>query len=160
MGPGVTVRPYDSARDADALRACIVDHQDFHRALEPSWPEGRTILDDYVGYLERQCATHDGCVMVADAGAALAGFICVVASARGDSPDDPASYAWVHDVFVRPEHRRRGVATALLEASETFVRSRGARQLRLAVLDRNHDARALYRGLGFRDYVRVMTRPL
>jgi ribosomal protein S18 acetylase RimI-like enzyme len=40
------------------------------------------------------------------------------------------------------------------------VRSRGARELRLGVLDRNANARALYRGLGFRDYVRVLTKPL
>jgi hypothetical protein len=36
----IAIRPYDAARDADAFRACIVEHHDFHRALEPSWPEG------------------------------------------------------------------------------------------------------------------------
>ncbi len=160
MGSGVAVRPYDAARDAEAFRACVVEHQDFHRALEPSWPEGKAILDDYVRYLETQCASHDGRVMVADADGQIVGFVCVVAATRGDSPDDPATYAWVHDIFVRPAHRRQGVATALMAQAESFVRSRGARELRLGVLDRNADARALYRGLGFRDYARVVTKPL
>jgi GNAT superfamily N-acetyltransferase len=142
------------------LRACIIEHQDFHHSLEPSWPEGKTIIDEYVSYLETQCASHDGRVMVADSDGEILGFVCVVATTRGDSPDDPATFAWVHDIFVRPEHRRQGVATALMAEAESFVRSRGARELRLGVLDRNADARALYRGLGFRDYMRVLTKVL
>jgi ribosomal protein S18 acetylase RimI-like enzyme len=160
VGLGLVVRPYDPARDADALRACIVEHQDFHRGLEPSWPEGKAILDDYVAYLERQCAERDGRILVADTGGEIAGFACVVASARNDSPDDPAVHAWLHDIFVRASHRRRGIARALMAEVEAVVRARGARELRLAVLERNGDAQALYRGLGFRGYVRVVTKPL
>jgi GNAT superfamily N-acetyltransferase len=113
-----------------------------------------------VGFLTAQCAGHDGRIMVAERRGVILGFICVVSSARNDSPDDPATFAWVHDVFVRPEHRRQGIGAALLAGAEAFVRSRGARELRLAVLDRNEGARSLYRGNGFRDYVRVLTKPL
>lgn len=160
MGPGVVVRAYDPARDAEALRACIVEHQDFHRALEPSWPEGQAVLDDYLAYLDRECTVHDGRILVADATSGIVGFACVVASTHGDSPDDPAIFARLHDIFVRQAHRRRGIATALMAEVEAFVRSRGASELRLGVLDRNADARALYRGLGFRDYTRIVTKPL
>ncbi len=160
MGPEVTVRPYEPARDLAELRALNVEHQDFSRSLEPSWPEGKTVVDDYVAYLEREVAARDGAVLLAEVGEKIAGFICVVSATRGDSPDDPALYAWVHDLFVRPEHRRRGVATTLMTAAESFVRSRGARELRLGVIERNGEARALYRRLGFRDYTRVLTKPL
>jgi GNAT superfamily N-acetyltransferase len=160
VGPEVRVRAYEPARDLEALRALNVEHQDFSRSLEPSWPEGKTVVDDYVAYLGREVAARDGAVFMAEVGETIAGFICVVSATRGDSPDDPAVYAWVHDIFVRPEHRRRGVATALMTAAESFVRSRGARELRLGVIDRNADARALYQALGFRDYFRVLTRPL
>jgi ribosomal protein S18 acetylase RimI-like enzyme len=160
VGSQVTVRPFVPARDLAELRALNVEHQDFSRSLEPSWPEGTAVVDDYVAYLEREIATRDGAVFMADVGEAVAGFICVVTATRGDSPDDPAVYAWVHDLFVRPQHRRRGVATALMAEAAAFVRSRGARELRLGVIDRNANARALYRGLGFRDYVRVLTKPL
>ena len=160
MGLRLTIRPYDAARDAEAFRACIIEHQDVHRALEPSWPEGDAVVDRYVAYLETQCATRDGRVLVADVDGTIAGFVCVVSATHGDSPDDPATYAWIHDIFVRPAHRRRGVATTLMAEAESFVRARGARELRLGVLDRNANARALYRGLGFRGYVRVVTKPL
>ena len=154
------IRPYDAGPDTEPLRALIIEHQDFHRALEPSWPEGKNIIDAYVTFLTAQCAAHDGRIMVAERSGAIVGFICVVSSVRNDSPDDPATFAWVHDVFVRPEHRRQGVGAGLLAAAEAFVRSRGARELRLGVLDRNEGARGLYRGLGFRDYARVLTKPI
>ena len=160
MGAEVTVRPYDPGRDREALRALNVEHQDFSRSLEPSWPEGKAIVDDYVAYLDHEVAARGGAVLMAEVDGRVAGFICVVSATRNDSPDDPAVFAWVHDVFVRPEYRRRGVATALMTAAESFVRARGARELRLSVIDRNEGARALYRGLGFRDYVRVLTKPL
>ena len=146
----VDIRPYDAGRDVEALRALIVAHQDFHRGL----------IDAYVGFLEAQCATHDGRILVVEHDATLVGFICVVTALRNDSPDDPATFAWVHDVFVRPDHRRQGIGAALLADAEAFVRARGARELRLGVLDRNTNARALYYRLGFRDYVRVLAKPL
>jgi aminoglycoside 6'-N-acetyltransferase I len=156
----ITIRPYEPSRDLEALRALNVEHQDFSRMLEPSWPPGKDDVDRYVAFLERECATHDGCELLAEADGKTVGFVCVVSATRNDSPDDPASFAWVHDIFVRPEHRRQGVATALMAAAESFAGSHGARELRLGVIDRNADARAMYRRLGFRDYLRILTKPL
>ena len=160
MGPGVAVRPYEAPRDVEALRALNVEHQDFSRALEPSWPPGKSVVDQYVAFLEHECSARDGCVFMAEVDGKVVGFVCAVSATRNDSPDDPATFAWIHDIFVRPAYRRRGVATALMAAAEAFVRSRGARELRLGVIDRNADARTLYRGLGFRDYLRILTKPL
>ena len=157
---GVVIRPYDPVSDLDALRTCIVEQQDFHRALEPSWPEGRTILTAYLKYLETECAARNGRVMVATCDDEVAGFVCVVASTKNDSPDDPAAFAWIHDIFVKPQHRRRQVATRLMVEAESFARAQGARLLRLGVLARNEGARRFYREQGFRDYVSVLTKSL
>ncbi|MHB1352570.1 MAG: GNAT family N-acetyltransferase [Thiobacillus sp.] len=58
----------------------------------------------------------------------------------------------VHDIAVHPEHRGRGIATAMFAAVETIARERGACKLTLEVLSGNAPARALYRKLGFDDY--------
>ena len=156
----VLIRLYDPARDTQALRDCIVEQQDFHRAIEPTWPEGETIFNEYLEYLKSQCDEYDGTIIVAEAGEHMVGFVCVVASAPGASPDDPALHAWVHDLFVRAEYRHQGVATRLMVEAESFAHQRGARVLRLGVLDGNDGAKGFYRGRGFREYVRVMTKRL
>jgi len=156
----VVVRRFDPARDAESLRACIIDQQNFHRSIEPSWPSGEAIIGDYITYLEAQCAVHNGCIIIAEYAEQAAGFVCVVASTSGESPDDPSPFAWIHDIFVKPEHRRQRVASMLMAEAERFARSQGARLLRLGVLDRNEHARAFYVRHGFREYTHVLTKTL
>jgi GNAT superfamily N-acetyltransferase len=57
----------------------------------------------------------------------------------------------LQDVFVRPEHRRSGVARTLTEAAEREVEARGSRVLRLTVSVDNDAAQALYAACGYRD---------
>lgn len=156
----IAIRRFDAARDAESLRECVVDQQNFHRNIEPSWPDGDAIVGDYLAYMESECAAHDGCIFMAHCGEQAAGFVCVVAAARGESPDDPAPFAWVHDVYVKPEQRRRGVASMLMAEAERFAREQGAQMLRLGVLDRNQDARTFYARHGFREYTHVLTKRL
>ena len=111
-------------------------------------------------YLEAECAAHNGCIIMAQCGEQAAGFVCVVATTRGESPDDPAPFAWIHDLYVKPEHRRRGVASMLMAEAERFARDEGAQLLRLGVLDRNEHARRFYARHGFREYTHVLTKPL
>ena len=57
----------------------------------------------------------------------------------------------IQDVWVAPERRRSGVATALSRAAEDEARRRGASRISLSVGIANHAARALYEKLGFTD---------
>jgi len=54
-------------------------------------------------------------------------------------------------VAVAPEHRRGGLAAALLAASEDLLRREGIRRLHLEVRVSNGAARALYAGQGWRE---------
>lgn len=62
----------------------------------------------------------------------------------------------VLNVAVAAEHRRRGVARALMGEAALRGRSRGARLVTLEVRRSNAPALALYRALGYRD---VAVRP-
>jgi ribosomal-protein-alanine N-acetyltransferase len=64
--------------------------------------------------------------------------------ALGDPPE-------LQDVSVRPEHRRRGVASALTQAIERESRALGFERLRLTVGVDNAPAQALYRRRGYTD---------
>jgi GNAT superfamily N-acetyltransferase len=57
----------------------------------------------------------------------------------------------LQDVSVRPEYRRRGIASALTGAAEREACDRGFDRLRLGVSADNEAAQELYRELGFGD---------
>jgi GNAT superfamily N-acetyltransferase len=55
----------------------------------------------------------------------------------------------IHDLHVRRDHQRRGVARRLLEAVEQEARRLGCCKLTLEVLEHNRPALALYEKCGF-----------
>jgi GNAT superfamily N-acetyltransferase len=55
----------------------------------------------------------------------------------------------LHDFAVLPEHQGRGVGTALLAFIEDHARKLDCCRLTLEVIEQNHDARALYKRVGF-----------
>jgi GNAT superfamily N-acetyltransferase len=58
--------------------------------------------------------------------------------------------AWLQGVRVHPEHRRRGVGTALAAQACRWARSNGAKVIRLAVESWNRPARTQFERSGFR----------
>jgi predicted GNAT family acetyltransferase len=57
----------------------------------------------------------------------------------------------IQDVFVVPEHRRRGIATELAAAAERMAAARGHERISLGHSVANEDARRLYERVGYRD---------
>jgi GNAT superfamily N-acetyltransferase len=78
-----------------------------------------------------------------------------------DRPIGHAHIAWsgthlglpeIQDVFVLPEHRRRGIASRLTEAAEDEARRRGSDRISLSVSqEQNPAAKLLYEKLGYVD---------
>lgn len=58
----------------------------------------------------------------------------------------------IHDLFVVPEYRNRGLARRLIGRLEDLARERGCCKLTLEVLSGNHPAQASYRKAGFAPY--------
>jgi len=74
--------------------------------------------------------------------------------------DDRHRHAFVYQIFVFAPLRRRGYGRALLDAAETFARSRGARSIALNVFTPNRSAIALYESAGFAATSQHMSKPL
>ncbi len=57
--------------------------------------------------------------------------------------------AFLMDIFVRPEYRRKGIARNALGLAEKLLAERGYDTIRLHVEDSNSAAKNLYAGLGY-----------
>lgn len=88
----------------------------------------------------------DSIVLVSEAEEVLGFLIAVV---EDDPQGNPVVH--IHDLAVDPAHRRRGVATALLDELIRIAREQGIRILRLEVRFDNPEARAFYQHHGFRE---------
>ncbi|PLZ99964.1 GNAT family N-acetyltransferase [Fischerella thermalis CCMEE 5268] len=58
-------------------------------------------------------------------------------------------HAHIFLLYVVPKHRRRGIATALMQYAEDWAKNRGDRQMGLQVFQSNQAALNLYSGLGY-----------
>ncbi|MEB3336221.1 MAG: GNAT family N-acetyltransferase [Leptolyngbyaceae bacterium] len=78
----------------------------------------------------------------------------VVDQVRGDR------HAHIFLLYVTPEHRRRGIGSALVRHAENWARKRGDRQIGLQVFQANQPALNLYGKLGFQTQSLWMVKPL
>ena len=63
---------------------------------------------------------------------------------------------FLEGIYVRPEHRGRGVARDLCEAAGEWGRGQGCREFASDVYVDDHDSLAAHRGLGFEETERVV----
>ena len=90
--------------------------------------------------IETELSCRLSCWLVAMEGDALLGY--VGSQTVIDESD-------MMNIAVHPDHRRKGIAEALIAALEEQLRQRGSKALTLEVRDSNAPAIALYEKLGF-----------
>ena len=59
-------------------------------------------------------------------------------------------YAFIHDMAVAKEYRRRGIARAMLARAREWTHQMGLNQLRLMVAEQNREAKVTFERFGFR----------
>jgi GNAT superfamily N-acetyltransferase len=149
----MAVREYCAPDDLPAVRMCLIELQEFERALDPRVPPRATIADAYLDGLFRRCDQLAGQLFVAEADGRVVGFVSVLGACRSDAPDDDAApFAYVDDLVVLPTHRGHGHGQALLGRAEAYASAQGRSTLRLRVKGGNHPARGFYAHAGYAEY--------
>nr|WP_235355118.1 GNAT family N-acetyltransferase [Aliterella atlantica] len=69
-------------------------------------------------------------------------------------------HAHIFLLYVAPEHRRKGIAKALMQYLEKWAIARGDRQIGLQVFQTNSNALNLYKQLGYQTQSLWMVKPL
>jgi len=113
------------------------------KAAVTAFTQGTFAWGDYVaGRLDEWLASPDSLTVVAEAGGQAVGL------ARG-ALLSPAE-AWAQGLRVHPDHRRHGVAAALMNHLAAWAASRGARVIRLSAEAGNEPGLRLFARLGYR----------
>ncbi len=109
------------------------------------------VLDRYARWLPIRATDPRSILLVAEEPdiPGLAGF--VVASIESSIPIyDTHEFGWIHDLYVIPAARRRGIARALIREIITRFSAMGVTQIRLETASFNEAARATFAAAGFR----------
>lgn len=69
-------------------------------------------------------------------------------------------HSYILMLYVAPDHRRQGIATALMHHAQNWATARGDRQIGLQVFADNPGAIALYRKLGYQTHSLWLTKSL
>jgi len=90
-------------------------------------------------------------ILVAEIAGKIVGYVFFLS--RAEFPLE-TRYTWasINELYVHPEHRRKGIATELMKQAFKHLKSMGVTYMRLNVMTENHAAIELYRKLGFRDH--------
>jgi ribosomal protein S18 acetylase RimI-like enzyme len=138
---------------AGLLRA----HYDFDplRFLTPP----ADVESGYACFLGSQMKEDDACVLVADAGGDVVGYVYAgLEPMSWKELREPAGI--IHDVAVAESHRGRGIGEALVREASDWLRDHGAPRVLLWTAQRNAAAQRLFSRLGFRPTMIEMTREL
>jgi GNAT superfamily N-acetyltransferase len=102
---------------------------------------------------QSRIAEVDRAVLVAVNGATVVGFAdeSLQRHEGGGTYHRPGIDVYVEELIVTASQRRRGVATALMQAIETWGRNAQARMIWLDTHLANDGARALYGAIGYRE---------
>lgn len=125
-------------------------------ALHESWDPGRyamlpDVVERYERWLPRRVEDPRSVLLVAEDSSThtLVGFL--VGEMLENIPIYTlGEYAFIHDMWVEPAARRRGVARALVLEAMARFRACGAGQLRLETAAKNEAARKLFESCGMR----------
>lgn len=144
--------------DLPAVSRLAAELVRYHHRVDPArffLPE--RVEEGYERWLRAELANPQAVVLVAEE----TDEICGYAYGRLEPRDWNAlldAHGGLHDVFVAPPARRRGVARALVEGMVAALSALGAPRVVLTTMPQNAAGRALFVALGFRETMIEMTR--
>jgi ribosomal protein S18 acetylase RimI-like enzyme len=156
----MTIRPAER-HDLEALGRLGAMLMQTHYAFDPQrfLPPGTDAESGYAWFLGHVMENPDGRVFVAEEGDAIVGYVyAALEPLSWKELRGPAGF--IHDIAVREETRRAGIAAQLLETAVAWLRERGAPRVILWTASPNEAAQRLFWRFGFRDTMVEMTLEL
>ncbi len=155
----IEVRPAVAA-DVPAILPMVQEVCKLHRGWDPAkYGYLPDVADRYALWLPERAVDPRSVLLVADDAGKLAGFI--VGTVESEIPIyDIREFGFIHDMWIEPNYRRRGLAKRLVVEAVAKFRAMGMKQVRLDTAVPNQEARELFAKVGFRGCAVQMLREL
>lgn len=140
-----------------ALWTAITDH---HRDLDPLFRMRRDADDELANLLRALHRDPDAAIFVYACETGDLPGMCIVRIDRSPPIMEELERAEITDLGVRPEARRDGIGSALLDAALAWVRARGVRRVEVQVARGNDEGQGFWRARGFGELMDVLHKRL
>ncbi len=147
-----------SQADREAVLDLWLELIEYHRSIDPDYPKALGIREAVAEEIRRGIGARDCTVVVAERDGALQGFVFAeIEPSTGEVAGEPGP-CWIHELFVVPEERRRGIASALLDEADRFFGERAQGRVVVRVESGNRDGMRFWRRRGFVERARILER--
>ncbi len=96
-------------------------------------------------------------LLVAERGHERLGFLFAEVEPAGGPGEAPSS-GWIHELYVVPDARGRGLAQALVAEADAFFAARGVQRVSVRVESGNAEALRYWQERGFTERARILER--
>jgi GNAT superfamily N-acetyltransferase len=144
-----------SGQDRKRLLDLWLDLIEHHRRLDPRFPGLPGIREVLLGEIARGLERPSCRIWIAELEDRPVGFL--FAELEAGSPTE-AGAAWIHELYVSGDRRRRGVASRLVEAAEAWFVEAEAGCVRVRVEPGNEAGLAFWGARGFAEKSRILER--
>jgi len=152
--PGVVIREA-SEKDVEEVARLIVRFYMFNEEFDPAWT-AREDLKRATEIVKKSLEDPSTIVLVAEFDGSVIGV------ARAVIVDEPmletSPIGVLKELYVKPEYRRRGIATGLIERMSGILHRKGARAIAAEFPSRNEVAETFYEKLSFRPFKSIYIR--
>jgi diamine N-acetyltransferase len=150
------VRPA-RADDHEAILGFWLDLIEHHRRLAPGDAPLPVLRDVLANEIRRGTSRARCQVLVAERAGERVGFLFAEVEPEGAAAD-PSPLGWIHELWVVPDERRRGAASALVAATDAFFQAHGVRRVSVRVESGNAEALRYWSRRGFADRAHILER--
>jgi ribosomal protein S18 acetylase RimI-like enzyme len=139
-------------RDLPPVADLWVELISLHAQLDPRFSVPANGRANYLRHLHQSVRDPNHRLLVAEAGAGLAGYI--LGYIAHNPPIFPAPYyGFISDLYVCPTCRRQGAGSELVRALCSWFRAQGLCSIQLNVAHHNPHSQAFWRKVGCTDYL-------
>jgi ribosomal protein S18 acetylase RimI-like enzyme len=132
--------------------------------LHHAWDRTRFFITEdiargYRWWFEKNLGDREVVLIVAEVDGRVAGYLYGSLEDR-DWAKLLDAHGAIHDIFVSPDFRKKGIATALMDGARDRFHVLGAKQVVLYSAAANQEGQSLFRSLGYRPTMVEMTLDL